>query len=184
MNDVNKKKAGWKQKLVYELVEYWINFVYLALFFAVFISYQRLILADYQISYEHYGIVVIKALILAKVIIIGDVLGLGRKLEDKPLIFPTVYKTVVFTLWVVLFNVVESTVRGLLHGKGLAGGLNELLSGHQYELLAHCLIIFFAFVPFFAFKELGRVLGEGKIRDMFFRRISATESDLSGAKRG
>ncbi len=32
MNDVSKKKAGWQQKLVHEMIEYWINFVYLALF--------------------------------------------------------------------------------------------------------------------------------------------------------
>jgi hypothetical protein len=31
-------------------------------------------------------------------------------------------------------------------------------------------VIFVAFVPFFAFRELGRVLGEGKIWALFFRR--------------
>ena len=183
MNDVNKKKAGWKQKLVHEMVEYWINFVYLALFFGVFISYRRLIMAEYQISYQHYGIVVIKALVLAKVIMIGDVLRLGRRLEDKPLIFVTLYKTVVFTLWVLLFNVLEDAIRGILHGIGLAGGFDELISKGTDELLAGCLVVFFAFIPFFAFKELGRLLGEGKISELFFRGKSAPESDLSECKK-
>ncbi len=170
MNDLNKKKGGWKQKLVHEMTEYWTNVIYLALFFGVFTSYRRLILADYQISYGDYGISLIKALVLAKVIMLGDVLRLGRRLEDKPLIFPTLYKTVVFTLWVMLFSVVESTIREFLHGKGLAGGLDELISKGRYELLAGCLVVFFAFIPFFAFRELERVLGEGRIRDLFFRR--------------
>jgi hypothetical protein len=183
MNDVNKKKARWKQKLVHEMIEYWINFVYLTLFFGVFTSYRRLIMAEYQISYQHYGIVVIKALVLAKVIMIGDVLRLGRRLEDKPLIFPTLYKSAVFSIWVAVFNVLEDAIKGLLHGRGLAGGIDELISKGNDELLAGFLIIFFAFVPFFAFKELGRVLGEGKIRDLFFGGIPATESDLSGCKK-
>jgi hypothetical protein len=32
------------------------------------------------------------------------------------------------------------------------------------------LIVFVAFIPFFAFKELGRVLGEDKIWTLFFRK--------------
>lgn len=38
------------------------------------------------------------------------------------------------------------------------------------ELLANSLVVFVALVPFFAVKELGRVLGEQKISDLFFRR--------------
>jgi hypothetical protein len=44
------------------------------------------------------------------------------------------------------------------------------------ELLARCMIMFVAFIPFFAFEELERVLGEGKLSKLFFRRRSATES--------
>jgi hypothetical protein len=44
------------------------------------------------------------------------------------------------------------------HGKG------------SHELLAGCLVIFVAFIPFFAFRELGRALGQQKIRALFFRR--------------
>ena len=179
MNDVNKKKVGWKQKLFHELIEYWINFVYLAFFFGGFANYRRLILAAYQISYQDYGIGLIKALVFAKVIMIGGFLRLGQKLEGKSLIFPTLYKAAVFSILMVLFSVLEHTVRGLLHGRGVAEGLNELISKGTDELLAGCLVIFFAFIPFFAFRELGRVLGENKIRDLFFRRISAKGGDLS-----
>ncbi len=164
-----KKESVWKQKLIREMTEYWINFAYLAIFFSLFTTYRRLLLAQYQISYGDYGISLIKALILAKVIMLGDALGIGRRRADRPLMFTTLYKTVVFTLWVLLFSVIESTVRGLLHGNGLAGGLHELLSGRQYEALAQCLVVFSAFLPFFAFRELERVLGEGRIRELFIR---------------
>jgi len=46
-------------------------------------------LAEYQIAYLHYGVSVVEALVLAKVILIGEALRLGRGLEDKPLIVPT-----------------------------------------------------------------------------------------------
>jgi hypothetical protein len=178
MDNANKKKAGWKQKAVHEMMEYCINFVYLAGFFGLFTWYRRLILAEYQIIYLNYSFSVIEALVLAKVIMIGDFLRLGRGFQGRPLIFPTLYKSVVFSVWVWLFHVLEQTVGGLFRGKGLTGGFEEIMGRGGYELFANCMVVFFAFIPFFAFKELGRVLGEGKIRELFFRRRASTESNL------
>src|SRR6185503_15254340 len=124
MNVATKEKTGRKQRIAQEMFEYWINFVYLAIFLAVFTWYRRLILAEYRITYLHYGTAVIEALIMAKVILLGDALRLGRNCEDKPLIVPALYKAVVFSSFVGLFAVLEHTISGLLHGKGLAAGLH------------------------------------------------------------
>jgi hypothetical protein len=178
MNETGKGKKSWKQKAVHELTVYWINFAYLFCFFGVLASYRRLMLAEYDITYLHYGIAVFQALVLAKVIMIGDFLHLGRGLEEKPLIVPTLYKTVVFTFFVAIFSILEHTVVGLWDGKGLMEGIKELKEDGKYDLLAKLLIVFFTFIPFFALKELARVLGEGKIGRMFFRRRPAADSDL------
>jgi len=176
MNDANTKSAGWKSKAIHEMIEYYVIFMYLAVFFGLFTWYRRLVLAEYQISYLHYGVAFIQALVLAKVIMVGRALHLGQRLKDHPLILPTVYKAVVFTIFVGIFGVVESTISGLLHGKGIAGGFDEFLSAGRLELLARSMVTFVAFIPFFAFEELGLVLGEGKLGKLFFRRRSATES--------
>jgi hypothetical protein len=168
-----------KQKIISELIEYWIVVAYLLCFFGVFAWYGRLILAEYEISYLQYGVILIESLVLAKVILIGEALRLGRGFEDKPLIVPTLYKAVLFTLFVGLFSVVEKTVQGLLHGRGWAAGIEEIVSKGKYELLAKSLVTFVAFIPFFAFTELERVLGKGQIFTPFFRRTAATTSDLS-----
>jgi hypothetical protein len=169
MNSPDKKKKDWKKILIHELVEYWINVAYLALVFAAFTQYRRLVLAAYDITYTNYWVALIEALILAKVIMIGDVVRLGRGLEQKPLIYPTLYKTAVFTLFVGIFTVIEHMIRGLLKGTGLTGGLVEFLGKGPDELLANSLVVFVAFIPFFGVKELGRVLGQDKIRALFFR---------------
>ena len=172
MDDTNTKKAGWKQRIFRELIEYWSIVLYLAIFFGVFTNYRRLILAHYHISYEAYGFSVIKALVLAKVILVAESLRLGRGLEDKPLIVPTLYKGFLFTICVALFNVVESMIRGFIHGSGLMGAVSEFTGRFNDELFAGALVVFFAFIPFFAVRELGRVLGEGTISKLFFRRRS------------
>jgi hypothetical protein len=169
MASPDQKKRTWKERIFHELVEYWISVMYLSLVFAAFTQYRRFVLAAHDIVYTNYWVAVIEALILAKVIMIGAVVRLGRGLEDKPLIYPTLYKTVVFSLFVIAFTVVEHAVKGLWSGKGFTGGVVELYREGFDELLAGSLVIFVALIPFFGVKELGRVLGEEKIRALFFR---------------
>ena len=170
MSDAGKTKEPLKKRIVHEVVEYWINVAYLGLVFAAFTQYRRLVLAAYDITYTNYWVAVIEALILAKVIMIGDVLRLGRGLEDKPLIYPTLYKTVVFTVFVAVFKAIEHVIGGLWHGQGITGGLVEVSEKGFPVMLANSLVVLAAFIPFFAVKELGRVLGRDKIAALFFRR--------------
>ena len=163
---------SWKKKLVNEFVEYWINLGYLAFFLVAFMWYRRLILAHHDVEYTDHFYPLIEAAVLAKVIMLGDLLRLGRRLEDKPLILTALYRTVVFSLWVVAFNVLEETARGLLHGQGVTGGFEEIASRGWYELLSRCLVMFVAFIPFFSFKELERVMGP-ETRSLFWKRKTA-----------
>lgn len=165
---MSTKSGSWKRTIVDEMVEYYFNFVYLAFFLVAFAWYRRLILAEYDILYSSYWMPLIEAAVLAKVIMVGELMPVWRGLESKPLLLPTLVRTVLFSLWVGLFSILEHTVRGVLGGKGLMAGLAELASKGRYELLAECIVIFCAFVPFFAFKELEGVLGKDKLRGLFW----------------
>jgi hypothetical protein len=170
VNSIKKKRTGWKQKILHEMIDYWLTVLYMALFFGVFFNYRRLILAHHQISYEDYGISVIWALVLAKVVLVAEsFLRLGRRFEEKPLIVPTLYKSFIFTVCVALFHVVESMIRSFIHGMGLMGAVDELMSRYNYEWLAGALVVFISFIPFFAVRELRQVLGEGTIGKLFFK---------------
>jgi hypothetical protein len=170
MSSPDKKKKSLKEKIFHEMVEYWINVCYLMLVFAAFTQYRRFILASHDITYTNYGFAVIEALILAKVIMIGDVVRLGRSLGQKPLIYPTLYKTAVFVVFVGIFTVLEHVIKGLWNGKELTELFGNFLGKGPNELLANSLVVFVAFIPYFGVKELGRVLGQDKILDLFFRR--------------
>jgi hypothetical protein len=169
MDDPKAKPSGLKAKLTHEFVEYLINIVWLTLVFASFTIYRRLVLASYDITYTHYWVALVEAVILGKVIMIGGIFRLGRGLESLPLIFPTLYKTAVFTLFCAAFKVVEHGLKGLVTGSGFMGGVDVLLARDTHELAANSLVVFVAFLPFFGVKELGRVLGEKTIRTLFFR---------------
>jgi ABC-type dipeptide/oligopeptide/nickel transport system permease component len=109
---------------------------------------------------------------------VGGLFHFGRALEKKPLILATLFHSFLFTIWVALFAAIESALRGLFLGTGFAGAMDHLLSEGVHELYAKCLVVFVAFIPFFAFKELGRVLGKGKIWEWFFRKGPVEEGLL------
>ena len=177
MNSANKQRTGWRRRILHGLIEYWLIALYMAILFAVFTNYRRLILAHHLIIYEAYGVNVIKALVLGKVVLVAEELRLGRGFEDKPLIVPILYKSFLFTICVALFGVVESIIGSLIHGQGLTGAVDALVSEYTYEWLAETLVVFVTFIPFFAVRELNRVLGAGKINRLLFRRAEATEGD-------
>ena len=69
-----------------------------------------------------------------------------------------------------LFGVLEHVIEGLFHRKGASDILRGMMDVGMDELLARVVMLIMAFIPFFAFWELGRVLGRRKLSELFFSR--------------
>jgi hypothetical protein len=97
--------------------------------------------------------------------------------DDRPLIVPTLYKVILFSFFVLAFEVLEHVIGGLLHGKDVMGGFQEMMSAGWDELLARTLVMLVAFVPLFAFSETARVMGEGRLTELFLHKRPLEESE-------
>jgi hypothetical protein len=170
MANENKKEMSLKEKAIEEFKVFWIVALFLAFVFGAFTWYRRLILTEVGVSYFHYGAAVVEALVIAKIILIGQALGLGKRFEDGPLIVAALFKAVLYGILVAIFAVLEHVIGGLIHGKNMAAVWQELLGLGKDEILARTLMVIVTFVPFFAFWEAGRVMGQGKLLAMFFQR--------------
>lgn len=165
-------KKTLKQKFFSEFTEYLYNFAYMAIIFSAIILYRRLVLAHHGIFLEDYFLGVIKAFVIAKVVMIGAFLRISRKFEHKPLVVPVLYKALLFTIWVMLFDVVEIYIKTLFINPDLMQALIEIKSHLTIVWLGGAMLIFFIFIPFFAFKELVRVMGKEKIQELFLKNTS------------
>ncbi len=172
-------KAEARQRFAREMQLLLVLFVYLALLLGGFTMYQRLILAEHRIAYFQYGYGLIEALVLAKVILIGRALRVGKGFGSRPLIVPALYKTVSFSVFVLAFHVVEHLLFGLLTGKGPAEVFKELWNVGIDQILAQMIVLFVAFIPLFALWELADSLGEGTVWRMFFRQRRANAKDAA-----
>jgi hypothetical protein len=178
MAEEHTDKTGRKQTLVHELRELFVIFVYLGAFFMLLRTYTHLVFLDRQIAYVAYALTLLKALAMAKVILTGETLRLSRSFDKRPLIWPTLYNTIVFSAFALAFEVVEHLVLGMIHGKSLGEAFAEILDKRWPHIVAATLVTFVAFLPFFAFRAMESVMGEGKLKELFFKtRESITAAD-------
>ena len=175
MSNKNSKAVDLKQKAIHEFKQFVGISFYLGFFFCAVATYKMLLLNDLRDSYFSYIAALINALVIAKVILIGEYAHLGKKHEHKPLLLSSVYKALLFGLLVLVFHIVEDAVKGLLHGENMAEAFQDM---RIVDLLGRTLVIFCTFVPFFAFREMRRVLGEDKFQDLFFHSGAIAKSDF------
>jgi len=102
----------------------------------------------------HYAAALIEAAVIAKVMLIGQIAGLGKRFESEPLIVTVPVKALLYALLVALFGLLEHIIEGVVHGKDWAGIVHAFLSIGIYEILARTLMVIFTFIPFFALWEL------------------------------
>jgi hypothetical protein len=167
---MKEQKKTWKQKLFHEINEYLVNFVYMAIVFSAIVLYRRLLLAEHGIQLNDYFAGVIGAAIIAKVVMLGAFLSISRKFEHRALYVPVLYKSLLFTILVMIFNIIETFIHGLIQNPNLAEAFNYLRSHIDLAWLGMIQLIFFTFVPFFAFKELLRRIGSEKMRELFLKK--------------
>jgi hypothetical protein len=180
--EAKAKKAALKERAIEEFKLFWLIALYLWVFLGSFTIYRRLVVAESGGAYLNYGFALVEALIIAKVILIGRLFGFSRRFEDRPLVVPVLYKSVLFGAFVMLFGVIEHLVKGWMEHRGLLGGLQAIGELGTYELCARALMLVVAFVPFFAFGEIGRVVGPAKLAAMFLSKREAPAAAEAAAK--
>jgi hypothetical protein len=170
MADNNKKLANLKVKSIHEFKKFLFYFCFLFAFLSAFIVYRRIVLQQYGISYTHYGFALIEALLLAKIIMLGEMFRLDKHFPNTPLIVPVFYNTLLFSLFIAIFVILEHFFVGLLSGHKISMVYHEFVDKRLYEILSNIFIMLLVLIPFFSILEIRRLIGEAKLFNLFFRR--------------
>lgn len=159
-------RRNWKQIIVHEVEEIAEVFVILLLFSMLLMTYRMMVLDAFHSKLFLYTMAFVNAAIVAKVIVIGEHVRVGKGAEDKPLICLVLYKALLFGLLLTAFELVEGAVKESIHGHD---PFTELMGVHGLEFMTRSVVFFLLFVLFFAFREALRVSGNRKAFDLFFR---------------
>ena len=161
-------KEAMRKKAAHELRELVILTAYLYVAFGVIIFYKYAVLRGEGIDWAPWGLAIIKALLVAKFILLARAAGIGERYRDKPLIWPTLYKSAIFLVVVGILTVIEEAIVALLHGRPILEAIAGIGGGTPLQLFATLVLVFFIFFPYFGIGSLGEAMGETSLRRLFF----------------
>jgi hypothetical protein len=169
MSSGESSKEPISKRITDEFIEFAIVAAYLYICFTALLFLKASILKAEGIPFAPFGFAALKALICAKFVLVGYAFHVGERFKNWPLVWPTLYRSVVFLLLLVVLNIAEDVVAGLIHTKRIADSLAEMAGGTPSQMLATVFVMFLILVPFFAFRVLGEAVGERNLVRVFFR---------------
>jgi hypothetical protein len=142
--------------------------LYLYIYLGAVVLLKAAVLQDAGVEFTVWGIAGVKALLLAKFMLLGRALQLGKRFKDKPLVWPTLYHALTFLILLLVLTTIEEIVVGSIRHRPLSDSLAHVVGHTVFEGIAVCLILFLILVPYSAFVCLADVLGERETFRLFF----------------
>jgi len=158
-------------------------FLYFWVLLSLFSFHKALVLKEEYLLYNQW-FALINALVLAKVVLIGEFFRVGDRLKNRPLIYPIIFKSAVFALLLICFHILERTLTGVLHGKTVLQSVPSIGGGTLQGILMVGIIMFVALMPFFAFRELNQAIGTQQLHALLFGDPTKADAPPPLARRG
>jgi hypothetical protein len=102
--------------------------------------------------------------------LLGEDFHVAERLKGKRLFNSILFKSAVYAVLLVCFNVVEEVIVGMWHGKTLAQSIPQVGGGGLEGELIVWTILFVVLIPFFAYTELRRGLGKDHLHSLMFTK--------------
>jgi len=146
---------------------------------------KRLTLADYLIQSTGFMIATTAALIIGKVVLVADKMPFLRHFDHAPLAVPILFKTVIYTSFVVVARLVEAFVHYVTEGGTVGGGRfveHQLGNFSWYHFIAIQMWIFVLFIDYVTASEINHLLGDGELAKTFLTRRSSELKSIRRAR--
>jgi hypothetical protein len=151
-------------RLLEEMRKVVIATLYLYVCFAAILLYRMATLHAYGVEYAPWGVAAIKALVLAKFILIGRATGLGNRYQHRPLIYPILHQSVLFVIMLIMLSIAEEVIKGFFHGQSFMASVSDV--GTALQIVSVTLLLWLVLLPYLGMVRLNEYLGDNKLRRM------------------
>ncbi len=176
-----------KEKAVAGAKEFLVIVAYLWVLLSVLELHKWVILRQQHIAHDmgfKVGVSLINAVVLGKVLFIVEELHIVEHLSYRPIVFPILYKSAVFSIILICFHIVEEMLVGMFHGKTIAQSIPVMGGGGVEGILVMGVIAFVVLIPFFAFREFARLVGEDELKSLILGRGAKAETVQAKVQQG
>ena len=158
--------------LIEELLSFSLLAGYLFICFAALLYLKEAILEAQGVTFAPWGFAAIKAVIVAKFMMMSRRLDRHPLNDARPLILPTLYKSLAMLVLLIVLMVIEEAIGGVVDGRAIRQSLAELGGGTLHLRIGTIVILLLILMPLFAFRALGDRIGHRTLTRMFFQRSS------------
>jgi hypothetical protein len=181
---LSERKRGLKQRLFDQVIQFLAIAFYLWVMFGVFALHESVVSAKDHIEYHFYGFALVNALILGKVMLVAEDLHFADWFKNRPLIYPILCRAIAFSTLFLVFDVVEEVVVGVFKGKTIGKSIPSIGGGSPSGVSFVGIILAVALIPFFAFRAVGRAIGEPELHSLMFTGGPKAAAFRSGMRQG
>ncbi len=142
---------------------------YFAIVFMLMMVMKRLYLEDYDIKFRGISQAIIGSLIMAKVIVLMELISLGKWVQGKPAIVDVILRTLLYTLGVAIVILLEKAFEKRHIVEGFGNMISYVFSHRDiYHVWATTIGASVSILIYNAFTVVKRVLGEKGLVKLFF----------------
>jgi hypothetical protein len=163
-----------QQRALSELRKFGILAVYLWVCFAAIVFMRDAIMKFEGVSYLPWGFAAIKAVIIAKFVMLGEMLQSKEKRTREGLLISILRKTSILLVLLVILTFLEEVAVSLIHGQHLSDAIARAAARDALQLTAKVVLMLLILLPYVGLRSLGEVLGE----DTLMRLLVAPGADV------
>ena len=170
MSDSSSGKLMLRSRFAQELKQYFAVSLYLFICFGVIMLYEVSQSSAKEATLLGSGMVLVKALVVGKFILIGEVLKAGTRVGAPTLLHRVAWRTLGLLLVLIILKIVEELVIGIIHGEAIGAIVSNLLSESLLSMLGPVVLMLLILVPMILAIELNRALGGAGLKGLLLSR--------------
>ncbi len=148
--------------------------LYFFIAFNLIVFTTSLMIHDYWFRATGFVVATTTALVVGKCILVADKIRLIDRFRGAPLIQPILYKTMFYTLVVLVVRFLERLIHFAFDDHGFAAAFQEAMHDFTWRrFVAVQIWLFVCFLLYVTATELSALLGEGQMFRLFFRHRSS-----------
>jgi hypothetical protein len=163
-----KKNPWWKRELKEVFAIASVFFV----LFVLFLFMKKVMMKDYSVDYFVLSTALIGSLILAKVVLIFDLLPVTKKVDHLPNIYRVIFRSFIYLLGYAIFTFIEHIIRGLIDKETFSHALHLSIQNlGKASFITSIVGVFVAFLFFNTFWVIRAKYGPTALFNLFFRKV-------------
>jgi hypothetical protein len=173
MSNEQNKKRSVKERAIQELRRFAVLSIYLWIFLSTLEIHRTLVLrgavSSSELSYRT-GFALVKALVLAKFMLVAETVVVIRAFRDKALVYSILFRSAVYAAILVGMDILEEVVVAMFHGKAAAQGVSEVGGGGVEGIILVGIMAFVLLIPLFAFRAIADAIGPEQMKLLLLKK--------------